>query len=268
VPVGHVEAGLRTGDARSPFPEEMNRRLVTQLAQYHFAATADNVETLRAEGVAADRIALTGNPVVDALREILASDEPFPRMRGLLDPLARHRLIVLTTHRRESFGAVMEGHLRVLRRFVERHADLALVFPVHPNPAVREVAERVLGGAERVLRLEPLEYPEFIHLLSRAWLLVSDSGGVQEEAPTLGKPLLVLRENTERPEVLRCGVGRLVGNSSSRLETLLEEALVDQGWTLHARNVPNPFGTGDAGVRIAAAIERLLKVEGAGACRA
>jgi len=268
VPVGHVEAGLRTGDARSPFPEEMNRRLVTQLAQYHFAATAENVETLRGEGVAAERIALTGNPVVDALRHILASEESSPELREALGPLAGLRLIALTTHRRESFGPVMEGHLRVLRRFVERHADLALVFPVHPNPAVREVAERVLAGAERVLRLEPLEYPDFIHLLSRAWLLVSDSGGVQEEAPTLGKPLLVLRENTERPEVLRCGVGRLVGNSSSRLEALLEEARADERWARHAGSVANPFGSGDAGERIAAAIERLLKLDGGGARRA
>ena len=261
VPVGHVEAGLRSGDARSPFPEEMNRRLVTQLAHYHFAATADNVETLRAEGVAADRIALTGNPVVDALRHILASEEPSARLREALAPLAGLRLIALTTHRRESFGAVMEGHLRVLRRFVERNPDLALVFPVHPNPAVREVAERALAGAERVLRLEPLEYPDFIHLLSRAWLVVSDSGGVQEEAPTLGKPLLVLRENTERPEVLRCGVGRLVGNSASRLESLLEEARSDAGWAERIARTANPFGQGDAGERIARAIARLLKCE-------
>jgi UDP-N-acetylglucosamine 2-epimerase (non-hydrolysing) len=241
----------------------MNRRLVTQLAHYHFAATADNVETLRAEGVAADRIALTGNPVVDALRHILASEEPSARLREALAPLAGLRLIALTTHRRESFGAVMEGHLRVLRRFVERNPDLALVFPVHPNPAVREVAERVLAGAERVLRLEPLEYPDFIHLLSRAWLVVSDSGGVQEEAPTLGKPLLVLRENTERPEVLRCGVGRLVGNSASRLEALLEEARSDAGWPERIARTANPFGQGDAGERIARAIARLLKCEDA-----
>jgi len=262
VPVGHVEAGLRTGDPRSPFPEEMNRRLVTRIAHYHFAATRENVDTLHAEGVPDDRIVLSGNPVVDALHAILDSQ---PASRGLLAalaPLEGLRWIALTTHRRESFGAVMEGHLRVLRRFVERNRDVALIFPVHPNPAVREVAEGVLAGAERVLRLEPLEYPDFLHLLARAWLVVSDSGGVQEEAPTLGKPLLVLRENTERPEVLRCGVGRLVGNSATRLEALLEEATRDADWAERAANTPNPFGAGDAGERIALAIERLLKCEG------
>jgi len=261
IPVGHVEAGLRTGDVMSPFPEEMNRRLITRMARYHFAATQANVETLRAEGVPDDRIVLTGNPVVDSLHEIQASHEPSARLTEALAPLEGLRLIALTTHRRESFGGVMEGHLRVLRRFIERHEGLALVFPVHPNPAVLAAAEAALSGAPRVLRLDPLEYPDFIHLLSRAWLIVSDSGGVQEEAPTLGKPLLVLRENTERPEVLQCGVGRLVGNAPARLEALLEEALVDADWFERVRTTPNPFGAGDSGVRIASAIERLLKSE-------
>jgi len=261
IPVGHVEAGLRTGDVMSPFPEEMNRRLITRMARYHFAATQANVETLRAEGVPDDRIVLTGNPVVDSLHEIQASHEPSARLTEALAPLEGLRLIALTTHRRESFGGVMEGHLRVLRRFIERHEGLALVFPVHPNPAVLAAAEAALSGAPRVLRLDPLEYPDFIHLLSRAWLIVSDSGGVQEEAPTLGKPLLVLRENTERPEVLQCGVGRLVGNAPARLEALLEEALLDADWFERVRTTPNPFGAGDSGARIASAIARLLKNE-------
>lgn len=266
IPVGHVEAGLRTGDAMSPFPEEMNRRLVTRLARFHFAATAGNVKTLRAEGVPHDRIVLTGNTVVDSLHEIQAGHEPSARLTEVLASLKDLRLIALTTHRRESFGGVMEGHLRALRRFVERHDDLALVFPVHPNPAVRAAADAALAGAPRVVRLDPLEYPDFIHLLSRAWLIVSDSGGVQEEAPTLGKPLLVLREKTERPEVLQCGVGRLVGNAPGRLEALLEEALEDAGWFERARTTPNPFGAGDSGVRIASAIEQLLQTEKAESC--
>lgn len=268
IPVGHVEAGLRSGDALSPFPEEMNRRLVTRLSRYHFAATRTNAETLMAEGVPEHWIVMTGNPVVDSLHAILKDHEPSARLNEVLAPLKGLRLIALTTHRRESFGSTMEGHLSVLRRFVERHEDLALVFPVHPNPAVRAAAEAALSGAPRVLRLDPLEYPDFIQLLSRAWLIVSDSGGVQEEAPTLGKPLLVLRENTERPEVLDCGVGRLVGNSPARLESLLEEALVDAAWFERARTAPNPFGAGDSGQRIAAAIERLLAEEGVMPCRA
>ena len=266
IPVGHVEAGLRSGDALSPFPEEMNRRLITRLARYHFAATRANVEALRAEGVPKDWIVMTGNPVVDSLNEIRKNHEPSARLVETLATLEGLRLIALTTHRRESFGGVMESHLRVLRRFVERHEDLALVFPVHPNPAVRAAAEAALFGAPRVLRLDPLEYPDFIHLLSRAWLIVSDSGGVQEEAPTLGKPLLVLRENTERPEVLHCGVGRLVGNSPARLESLLEEALTDAAWFERARTAPNPFGAGDSGARIVSAIEKLLNSEGRVPC--
>lgn len=261
IPVGHVEAGLRSGNPMSPFPEEMNRRLVTRLARYHFAATHTNAKTLTAEGVPEHRIVITGNPVVDSLHAILKNHEPSSRLNEALAPFKGLRLIALTTHRRESFGSAMEGFLAALRRFVERHEDLALVFPMHPNPAVRAAAKAALSGAPRVLRLDPLEYPDFIQLLSRAWLIVSDSGGVQEEAPTLGKPLLVLRENTERPEVLDCGVGRLVGNSPARLETLLEEALLDADWFERARTSPNPFGAGDSGLRIASAIERLLADE-------
>lgn len=267
IPVGHVEAGLRSGNATSPFPEEMNRRLVTRLARYHFAATRTNAETLMAEGVPEHWIVMTGNPVVDSLHAILKDHEPSARLNEELAPLKGLRLIALTTHRRESFGSTMEGFLAALRRFVERHDDLALVFPMHPNPAVRAAAEAALSGAPRVLRLDPLEYPDFIQLLSRAWLIVSDSGGIQEEAPTLGKPLLVLRENTERPEVLDCGVGRLVGNSPARLEALLEEALVDAAWFERARTAPNPFGAGDSGLRIASAIERLLVDERVMPCR-
>lgn len=258
VPVGHVEAGLRSGNIASPFPEEMNRRLVTRLARYHFAATHANAKALQSEGVPDDWIMVTGNPVVDSLHAIRKDHRPSIRLTGILASLEGLRVIALTTHRRESFGSIMEGHLRVLRRFVEQHEDLALVFPVHPNPAVRAAADSALAGAPRVLRLDPLDYPDFIHLLSSAWLIVSDSGGVQEEAPTLGKPLLVLRENTERPEVLHCGVGRLVGNSPARLGVLLEEALVDAAWFEHSRNTPNPFGSGDSGPRIASAISRLL----------
>jgi UDP-N-acetylglucosamine 2-epimerase (non-hydrolysing) len=260
VPVGHVEAGLRTGDPASPFPEEMNRRLITRLASRHFAATARNVESLRAEGVPAKDIVLTGNPVVDALQSILADGEPSPALRELLERLRGQRVIALTTHRRENFGAVMTAHLAALRRFVEKHADVALVFPVHPNPAVRRATAAVLEGAERVWLLDPLDYADFIHLLSEAWLLVSDSGGVQEEAPTLGKPLLVLRENTERPEAIDCGVARLVGNDSQALEMLLERAHDDRSWFDQAARVDNPFGRGDAGERIAASVEAFLGV--------
>ncbi|SFE53153.1 non-hydrolyzing UDP-N-acetylglucosamine 2-epimerase [Nitrosomonas sp. Nm166] len=258
IPVAHVEAGLRTGNRYSPFPEEMNRRLITQLADLHFAATSNNVEILIAEGVQKNCIVLTGNPVVDALQHILARSTASPSLSKLLDSITNKRLIVLTTHRRENFGEVMSSHLKALRRFVERHQDIELVFPVHPNPSVRAVVDAEFTGAERVHCIEPLEYADFLHLLSRAWLVVSDSGGVQEEAPSLGKPLLVLRDTTERPEVLDCGIGRLVGHSGERLEEMLETALVDKTWLSIVSTTENPFGKGDAGEKIASAIEQFL----------
>jgi UDP-N-acetylglucosamine 2-epimerase (non-hydrolysing) len=255
VPVGHVEAGLRTGNVASPFPEEMNRRLITRLAAIHFAPTAHNAATLRAEGVAEAAIVRTGNPVVDALNDTLAAQPMSADLEARLRDTRGTRLLVLTTHRRESFGPVMEGNLRVLRRFVEKHADVSLAFPVHPNPRVRGPAEQVLLGVPRVHLLPPLGYADFLHLLSRAWLIVSDSGGVQEEAPSLGKALLVLRENTERPEAVHAGVARLVGGDPARLEAELEALARDDAWIRGVREIPNPFGDGAAGERIAAAVE-------------
>jgi UDP-N-acetylglucosamine 2-epimerase (non-hydrolysing) len=258
IPVGHVEAGLRSGDRRSPFPEEMNRRLVTNLATLHFAATSANRETLLREGVDTDSVFVTGNPVVDALETILsrAGDSAVvDNVLALTDGLKR---IVLTTHRRESFGSYMTESLRLLRRFVEAHEDVALVFPVHPNPVVVETTRRVLGAHPRIHLLEPLNYGEFIKLLSRAWLIVSDSGGVQEEAPTLGKPLIILRENTERPEAVDCGIAQLVGNDPRRLDALLDQAWGADSWVHAAVRLPNPFGNGDAGVRIVDAIRGYL----------
>ena len=152
----------------------------------------------------------------------------------------------------------MSSHLKALRRFVERHQDIELIFPVHPNPSVRAVVDAEFTGAKRIHCIEPLEYADFLHLLSRAWLIVSDSGGVQEEAPSLGKPLLVLRDTTERPEVLDCGIGRLVGHSGERLEEMLETALVDKSWLNVVSTTENPFGKGDAGEKIASAIEHFL----------
>ena len=256
IPVGHVEAGLRSGNATSPFPEEMNRRLVTKLATLHFAATAKNFRTLLEEGVPRENVILTGNPVVDSLRDVLAAPAPAPP-RGLEpEELRDRRLIVLTTHRRESFGEIMAGNLRVLRAFLDRHEDVVLAFPVHPNPSVRHVSNAILGGHPRIHLLEPLEYVEFVHLLAKAWLIVSDSGGVQEEAPTLGKPLLILRENTERPEAVDSGVARLVGGNPETLAAMLEDLYPSHAWLQEVCEMDNPFGRGDAGRRIVAAIAR------------
>jgi UDP-N-acetylglucosamine 2-epimerase (non-hydrolysing) len=236
----------------------MNRTLITRLARFHFAATQHNVDTLLAEGVPRERIARTGNPVVDSLHRALRDNAVAPAFRERLAAITAPRLVVLTTHRRESFGDVMTGNLKVLRRFVEEHDDVALVFPVHPNPNVGEPTRAVLGDVERVHLLEPLAYDEFVHLLARAWLVVSDSGGIQEEAPSLGKALLVLRENTERPEAIAAGVARLVGGAPERLAAMLRELHADDAWIRGVREIANPFGAGDAGPRIAAAIESLL----------
>lgn len=263
IPVGHVEAGLRSGDVSSPHPEEMNRRLVTRLATWHFAATKSNRKTLLEEGIAADRIFDTGNPVVDSVQDILQRLVPGPGLAPTLAATRGLRRIVLTTHRRESFGTVMAENLRVLRRFIDRHPDTALVFPVHPNPAVVDTTRSVLAGHERIHLLEPLEYGDFIALLSEAWLIVSDSGGVQEEAPSLGRPLLILRENTERPEVVESGLARLVGGRPERLAALLDEAAQSGSWVEGVAHVENPFGKGDAGPRIARTVEQLLMRRGA-----
>ena len=262
IPVGHVEAGLRSGNPLSPFPEEMNRRVVSQVATYHFAATTGNRSALLAEGVPETSIFVTGNPVVDSLQFILQNARPSPRAAELLQLAAGKKLIVLTTHRRESFGRVMRQHLRTLRDFVRQHDDIAAVFAVHPNPNVRAAAEAELAGQDRFHLVEPLNYPDFVYLLQRAWLLVSDSGGIQEEAPTLRKPLLVLRSNTERPEAVESGVAILVGDDArpERLRELLNLALTDQAWAERVRTAVNPFGNGDSGEKIAGILHRELVV--------
>lgn len=260
VPVAHVEAGLRSGNLRSPYPEEMNRRLITQLASYHFAATRGNRDTLLAEGVAGNDIFVTGNPVVDALKMILGRGSASFAVKQLLEKTEGLRRLILTTHRRESFGEALDENLRVIRSFIESHEDTVLIFPVHLNPVVARSSREMLSGHPRIHLIEPLGYEDFVTLLSNAWLIVSDSGGVQEEAPTLGKPLLILRENTERPEAVESGIARLVGRSPGRLAEMLSEVYQDGSWAEHVKEVENPFGQGESGDRIAQIIASLLGV--------
>jgi UDP-N-acetylglucosamine 2-epimerase (non-hydrolysing) len=268
IPVGHVEAGLRSGSIRSPYPEEMNRRLITELSTYHFAATPGNRRSLLAEGVPDEAIFITGNTVVDSLGAVLKRATSSDFLEDLLTRTAGLKRLVLTTHRREIFGKALSENLRVIRRFVERHEDVALIFPVHPNPAVSAQAHSLLSGHARIHLIDPLSYEDFIHLLSKAWLIVSDSGGVQEEAPTLGKPLLILRENTERPEAVESGVARLVGGNPEDLAFLLEESCEEGSWVDRVTQVENPFGHGDSGKRIAEIIADLLGVPSAEALMA
>jgi UDP-N-acetylglucosamine 2-epimerase (non-hydrolysing) len=258
VPVAHVEAGLRSGNPESPFPEEMNRRLITRLATYHFAATSGNREALLDEGVPEASIFITGNPVVDSLQHILRTASPSERIRPLLDRISGSKLVVLTTHRRENFGDTMRQNLRALREFVETREDVTLVFAVHPNPNVVEEAQAELSGHSRILLIAPLDYPDFLQLLLHAWLVVSDSGGIQEEAPSLGKPLLVLRNNTERKEAVEAGAAVLVGDEPGRLTSILKQVYIDSTWIETMRQMPNPFGDGMAARRIANVISSAL----------
>jgi len=258
IPVGHVEAGLRSGDPTSPFPEEMNRRLISQIASFHFAATETNRENLATENVASESIFVTGNPVVDSLHSMLRRLKPSVKTQKLIDSTNGKKRILLTTHRRESFGTAMSGNLTTLRDFIERHPDVCLIFPVHPNPNVRAAASEMLGQADGIHLLEPLDYSDFLALIRSSWLIVSDSGGVQEEAPSLGKPLLVIRENTERPEAIAAGVAKLVGGDPAELARALEENYAADTWIRQVSEVQNPFGDGRAAERIVAALEQRL----------
>jgi len=258
IPVGHVEAGLRSGNLMSPYPEEMNRRVISQIATFHFAATEKNRSNLLAEDVPSDRIFVTGNPVVDSLRGMLKKISPSPKIAELIESTAGKKRILLTTHRRESFGTVMTANMKVLRDFVDKHQDVCLFFPVHPNPNVKVIAKEVLGKRKRIHLLNPLDYGDFLAIMQSTWLIVSDSGGVQEEAPSLGKPLLVMRENTERPEAIRAGVSKLIGTDPGALKHLLEENYSVDTWIKSVKEVANPFGDGRSSARIVRIIEEKL----------
>lgn len=259
IPIGHIEAGLRSGNLNSPFPEEMNRRLVSNIAAFHFAATEKNRHNLLKEDVPSEKIFVCGNPVVDALRYILKNLKPGNNIEEVIKQTEGKKRILLTTHRRESFGETMSGNLKVLRDFVVKRKDVCLIFPVHPNPNVKEVTEEILGDIDSVHLLSPLNYVDFVALMKNAWLIVSDSGGVQEEAPSLGKPLFILRENTERPEAIRTGVAKLVGGDPHKLKLMLEENYMVETWIRSVKEVSNPFGDGKSAKRIVKIIEDKLK---------
>jgi UDP-N-acetylglucosamine 2-epimerase (non-hydrolysing) len=247
IPFGHVEAGLRTHDLREPFPEEGYRQMVARLARWHFAPTDHAAANLRLEGIGSESIFVTGNTGIDALLATSAIRAAAGHRRH---PGCR-RLILLTAHRRENFGAPMGEVFTAVRRLVESRADVEVVYPVHPNPNVRHMAEEILGGHPRINLSEPLDYVEFVGVMADCHLILTDSGGIQEEAPALGKPVLVLREQSERPEALSAGVARLVGTDASRIfrETtrLLDDAQLYQSMVIHS----SPFGDGKSAARIA-----------------
>ena len=250
IKVGHVEAGLRTLDKYNPFPEELNRRLVGHIADLHFAPTKRAKDNLLSEGIPESSIFVTGNTVVDALFMILAqtkSEDYLPR--ALFHPDCK--LILVTAHRRESFGEGIANICLALREIVERASDVEIVYPVHLNPNVREPVYRMLGGEERIRLIEPLDYISFVHLMKSSYLILTDSGGIQEEAPSLGKPVLVLRNTTERPEAVEAGAAKLVGTNPQRIVEETLRLLQDPLEYFRMANVPNPFGDGKASLRIA-----------------
>jgi UDP-N-acetylglucosamine 2-epimerase (non-hydrolysing) len=250
IPIGHVEAGLRTHNKYSPYPEEMNRQLTGVLADLHFSPTAQSRQNLLVENKREETIYITGNTAIDALKTTVRANYSHP----VLERLGSDRLILMTAHRRENTGEPMENMFRAINRVVEKHADVQVVYPVHMNPVVREIANRVLGENDRIHLIEPLDVIDFHNFASRAYLILTDSGGVQEEAPSLGVPVLVLRDTTERPEGIEAGTLKLAGTDEETIFKLADELLSNQAAHDKMGHASNPYGDGHASKRIVQAI--------------
>jgi UDP-N-acetylglucosamine 2-epimerase (non-hydrolysing) len=250
IKVGHVEAGLRTGDKHQPFPEEINRRITSVVADLHFAPTEWAAGNLRREGVPDDRIVVTGNTVIDAIQDIAA--RPFDPIGTFPDPLPWQgkRLILVTAHRRENFGQGILDICAALETLASTRDDIHIVYPVHPNPNILEPVTRLLGNVPNITLLPPLEYQPMVWLMQQSYLVISDSGGIQEEAPGLGKPVLVLRETTERPEGVEAGTVRLVGTDTAAIIANASELLDCAELYERMAKATNPYGNGNARARI------------------
>ena len=259
IPVGHVEAGLRSGNIYHPWPEEVNRKVAGAVADLHFAPTETAAAALRGENVPADRIHITGNTVIDALLATKARLVEEPALAAGLDPLIGRlvgkRIIAVTSHRRENFGDGMKAIAEAIAAIATRD-DVAVVFPVHPNPHVRIAMEPILGALDNVALIDPLDYPHFVRLLAASDVVLTDSGGVQEEAPALGKPVLVMRETTERPEGIEAGTARLVGTDKARIVSEIFRLLDDKDAYNAMARAHNPFGDGTAAKQIAEIVAR------------
>lgn len=260
IPVVHVEAGLRSGDLFSPFPEEANRKITSQIASLHLAPTSTSKANLLAEGIAEEDIVVTGNSVIDALLTTVDKEIPFsdPQLEELAT--SGRRILLVTTHRRENQGDAMRGVGRALARIAEAEPDLVIVLPAHKNPVVREAVLPALEGKENVVVTEPLAYGEFTRMLSIAHIVLTDSGGVQEEAPSLGKPVLVMRDNTERPEAVTAGTVSLIGTDEEVIVKEVDRLLNQQDAFDAMANAVNPYGDGKAAERTVAAVAELLAV--------
>ncbi|WP_066387571.1 non-hydrolyzing UDP-N-acetylglucosamine 2-epimerase [Neobacillus mesonae] len=250
IPIGHVEAGLRTYNKYSPYPEEMNRQMTGVLADLHFAPTGQSKQNLIIENKKEESIFITGNTAIDALKTTVKANYSHP----VLEKLGQDRLILMTAHRRENLGKPMENMFRAIKRLVEKHDDVQVVYPVHMNPVVREIANRVLGNDERIHLIEPLDVIDFHNFASHAYLILTDSGGVQEEAPSLGVPVLVLRDTTERPEGIAAGTLKLAGINEETIFEMADELLSDPIAHDKMSKSSNPYGDGVASQRIVEAI--------------
>lgn len=251
IPVGHVEAGLRTYNIYSPYPEEFNRQAVGIIAAYHFAPTELSKENLLKEGKKPETIYVTGNTAIDALKTTVRKDYTHPVLEWAKDS----RLIMITAHRRENLGEPMKHMFRAIRRVCDEHPDIKAVYPIHMNPAVRETAQAILGDDERIRIIEPLDVLDFHNFLSRSYLILTDSGGIQEEAPSLGKPVLVMRDTTERPEGIAAGTLKLVGTDEGTIYENFKMLLEDQEAYRKMSTASNPYGDGFASKRIADILE-------------
>ncbi|EEM69151.1 MULTISPECIES: non-hydrolyzing UDP-N-acetylglucosamine 2-epimerase [Bacillus cereus group] len=252
IPVGHVEAGLRTWDKYSPYPEEMNRQLTGVMADLHFSPTTKSATNLQKENKDESRIFITGNTAIDALKTTVKETYSHP----VLDKLGNNRLVLMTAHRRENLGEPMRNMFRAIKRLVDKHEDVQVVYPVHMNPVVRETANDILGDHGRIHLIEPLDVIDFHNVAARSYLMLTDSGGVQEEAPSLGVPVLVLRDTTERPEGIEAGTLKLAGTDEETIFSLADELLSDKEAHDKMSKASNPYGDGRASERI---VEAILK---------
>ncbi|MFN0311274.1 MAG: non-hydrolyzing UDP-N-acetylglucosamine 2-epimerase [Kurthia gibsonii] len=255
VAIGHVEAGLRTWNKYSPYPEEMNRQLTGVLADIHFAPTEQAKENLLKENKEPNSIIVTGNTAIDALATTVADDYTHP----VLEAIGDNRMVLLTAHRRENLGEPMENMFRAIHRILDEHEDVQVVYPMHLNPAVRDTARAILGSHERVHLIEPLEVFDFHNFASHSYMILTDSGGIQEEAPSLGKPVLVLRDTTERPEGIEAGTLKLAGVEEETIYDLTKELLTDSALYNQMAQASNPYGDGHASERIVEALISFLE---------
>lgn len=261
IPIGHVEAGLRTGDLSSPWPEEGNRKLTGAITKLHFAPTASSQTNLLNEGVPTDKIAITGNTVIDALMMVSNKLNDNTQLAKSLDAQfpqldASKKLILVTGHRRESFGNGFERICEALAELASKHADIQILYPVHLNPNVREPVNRILQGHDNIHLIEPQDYLPFVYLMNKAYLILTDSGGIQEEAPSLGKPVLVMRDVTERPEAVNAGTVQLVGTDKQKIVRSIEKLLQDEILYNKMSRAHNPYGDGQACQHIIAKIKQ------------